>query len=185
MKILPISNYQMQNQKQDVAFGVHVDNKTITKLQQCIANGAIEGSHNTADALEILQKLDDGVIESIKFISKGGLLLKWKDMGLASTIEIPSIVVSDKVAIFLDNLLRDGDTARMSGYLQKVAARYFPVEIAEVRLKFPACGGDEDKQILLAKFEQIKKGRSVDLATLGKWSEGQENDAYGNSNHLV
>lgn len=191
MKILSISNYQMQNQnkKQDVNFGVNLSNRAIKRIQQCMANGSVELSHETAECVGILQKLDDSLIEGIDFFDKGGLLLRWKDTGLASTVEMPQAqYIEDKVPAFLQKLLSNGDTSRMSKYMEKVAGRYFPVEIAEMRLKFPACKGRDNMygERVLAKLESLKAGKKpIEADTLAKWREGIENDAYGSSNDLV
>lgn len=193
MKILPINNYQMQNQnkKQDVNFGVGVSKRTITKMQQLIAENSLQGSHELAGRLQILLKLQDEVISDIDFVPKGGLLLNWTPESdrLASTVEMPltgtNLERNSNVATFFKNLLDSPDPEAMKKYLQKVAAQYFPADIAVVRLKFPSCRDDGYQQRVLAQFERLKRGESVENETLRKWREGAEDDIYGNSNSLV
>jgi len=189
MKILPISNYQMQNQnnKQDIGFGVNLSNRAINRIQQCIAHG--EGFD--INSVKSLQKLNDAMIEGIDFFDKGGFLLKWKDKGLASTIEITR--ENEYIDVkFLKALLKDSDALRMSSYLKKLARLYFPMQIAEMRLKFPTINGRNYAK-KLAELESLKQGKKPLAEEVFKteWDyiptveSGVSRRAWDNSNDLV
>lgn len=183
---------QNQNKKQDVNFGVGVSDRAITKLQSLMTKEGLECSFNSGDCLEVLLKLEHDTIGSIDFVPKGGLLLKWTGGELASTVEMPlnGKGKDNIVATFFKNLFATAaKPEEMKQYLTKVAAQYFPVEIAEMRLKFPVCRDTRESlfnERVLARLQALKQGKTpLTTALLNKWREGAANGAYGNSNHLV